>query len=108
MFLDGAKTWDSLKGDSKNDLTLLGKKEKVYSKTSQVWTENETHLKMYKGTLYNVISDSDKNYVAVNQVNDKQALTKGGLTVRKSGETAPKKKGVRGFFNKVFGKKDKK
>ena len=107
--IDGGKTWENFSPGSRVDQSLLGKSEKVYSKTQEVWKENEAHLKMYEGKIYTLVNEQDKNVApGTEEVSDKRlASSGGGGAARKSG-AAPKKKGLKGFFNRVFGKKDKK
>ncbi|HEX8332660.1 MAG TPA: hypothetical protein VF622_08550 [Segetibacter sp.] len=107
--LDGAKTWDSLHASTKGDPKSLGKRVKVYSTNAEVWKENQTHLEMYEGKRLQLINEDDKNYAAkVDEVSDKRTVTTGGISIRKKPAAASKKKGVAGFFNKLFGKKEKK
>lgn len=102
--LDGGKKWDNIKANINEDAIILGKKEKIYSKTPEVWKENETHLKMYEGKPYMLISDEDKKYAsAVDEVSDKRTVTKKGTSNKRTKQ--PKKKGVRDFINKVLGRK---
>jgi hypothetical protein len=106
--LDGAKTWDSLHASSKGDPKSLGRKEKIYSESAEVWKENESHLKMYEGKVYSIITAEDRNFVAVvDEVTDKKTVNKTAIPIRKP-SPQPKKKGLKGFFNKVFGKRDRK
>jgi hypothetical protein len=50
---------------------------------------------------------SDKNYIKVGEeVTERRSVVKNVSTVKKA--EPPKKKGVRGFFDRVFKKKEKK
>lgn len=106
--LDAGKTWESFTPGSKKQPATLGKKEKVYSTSSEIWKENQSHLKMFEGKRFQLINDVDRNYVAtVAEVSDKRPTTIAGSAPKQSA-AAPKKKGIKGFFNRIFGKKDKK
>lgn len=110
--LDGAKTWDSLRTDTKADLETLGKHEKIFSKAPEVWKDNKTHLEMYEGKIYNIITEEDKKYVASpDEVTDKRSVESRAGSTNPSNKTMsdpPKKKGLKGFFDRVFKKKEKK
>lgn len=104
--LDGAKTWDSLKFSSKDAFSSLGKKQKIYSKTPEIWNDNEVHLKTYGGTLFNITDDGDNTQIAgVDEVSDKRKVSK---TTGAKRNTQQNRKGVKGFFDRIFKKKDKK
>ena len=106
--LNGSKTWDSMHTDAKADLKALGKKEKIFTKTSEVWKDNATHLEMYDGKVYNIIGENVPGAMsAVDQVSDKKSVAKSNAPVIKVGAPA-KKKGVKGFFNRMFKKKERK
>jgi hypothetical protein len=107
--IDGAKSWDSLHTSSKEEQKLLGRKEKIYTKTPEVWKENKTHLSMYEGKIMQMISEVDRNSVTSDEeVSDKRTIAKNSGTAVPKKAVAPKKKGIKGFFDKVFGKKKKK
>ena len=108
--LDGGKTWEEFKADVKADSTLLGKSEKIYSKSPEVWKENGTHLNMYEGKVYTIVDDNDKSFaVTGEEVSDKRIISSGsGGSSGKQSAAPAKKKGLKGFFNRIFGKKDKK
>ena len=105
--LDGAKTWDSVKVTSRDGFAALGKKEKIFSKSAEVWRDNETHLSMYEGNLVSILNESDRNNSeVVEEVTERRSNIKNASIIKKV--EPPKKKGIRGFFDRVFKKKEKK
>ena len=105
--LDGAKTWDSVKVTSRAGFAALGRREKIFSKSAEVWRDNETHLRMYEGNLVSILNESDKNNIEIaEEVTERRAVVKNASSVKKV--DPPRKKGVRGFFDRVFKRKEKK
>jgi hypothetical protein len=99
--LDSGKTWDSLPASSETVPPVLGDKQVVYSNTDPVWTNNESDRAQYDGTLLNI----------VNELSLKPAETEGKVTVKSKPSNTPatkeRKRPIKKFFDKIFGKKKK-
>ena len=99
--LDGGKTWMNTVNKTANEPVILGEKVQLSSNEKLIYKYNDEHRKLYKGILYNFN-------------NDNAAANGGSISERKtlaskrgspnSGKEKPKK-GIGGFFQKLFGKK---
>jgi hypothetical protein len=99
--LDSGKTWDSLPASSETVPPVLGEKQVVYSNTDPVWTNNESDRAQYDGTLLNILTE----------LSLKPAETEGKVTVKSKPSNTPatkeRKRPIKKFFDKIFGKKKK-
>jgi len=105
--IDGGKSWDSVARTSAKEPTTLGNKETIYITSGPVYSQNQEHREKYRGSLFsianaaaNVIDSGASERVVVNKNKRKPAANK-------SGETETKKKPIKEFFNKIFGKRKK-
>lgn len=101
--LDGGKTWDTLRNEVAADTSMLGDKVVLYAPNDSIWADNEAHRMAYKGSLYNFY-DEDTLQPIKGSVTDKPVAKK-KVTKKPVAEPEPKKKGLKKFFNKIFGKK---
>lgn len=100
--LDSGKTWDSLQNPLDEIPPLLGKKEVMYSSSTPLWANNETHLAQFKGKQFNVINEESLRPVAKRDV---KTVSANQSTSRGKQEKNTKKRPLKKFFAKIFGKK---
>jgi len=105
--LNGAVTWDSLHTDNPVGARVLGKQVPLKITGESIWINNEIHRKTYNGVLINVINnetislskaDSIRRIKPVVVVKPKPPVIE---------KEEPPKKGLKKFFDKLFGKKKK-
>lgn len=104
--LDSGKTWDSMPDKLNKAPTALGKEVIIDSPLTDVWRANEIHRKLYGGTLLNIISADTGAVVkkpALKRVNPINKINTD--TTNTNADTTKKRKG---FFRKLFGKKNRK
>lgn len=105
--LDGLKTWDSLAFNGTDYGKALGIRIPVQRPGEQAWANNDSLRKVHNGVVLNMVNgrtlwiqkrDSLKNIkpVVVSKARPE--------VVEDEPEEAPKK-GLKKFFNKIFGKK---
>ncbi|MBA2562058.1 MAG: hypothetical protein H0V14_03955 [Chitinophagaceae bacterium] len=104
--LDSGKTWDSMDDKLNKAPTTLGKEVIIDSPVSEVWKANEMHRKLYGGTLLNIIS-ADTGIV-VKKAASKKVTQINKTNIDTTNTEASQKKPRKGFFRKIFGKKNKK
>lgn len=105
--IDGANTWDSIANNNENELVTLGEKVEVISEKDRIYEDNPAHRKLYKGVLYDVIKNDTATLLAVNEVSERKVIKKRKTVVTDTVEVK-QKKGIKKFFDKIFGKRDKK
>jgi hypothetical protein len=104
--LDSGKTWDSMVDKLNKVPTILGKEVIIDSPVNDVWKANELHRKLYGGTLLNIIS-ADTGIVVKKAPQKKVTLiNKANTDTIKINVDTPKRR--KGFFRKIFGKKNRK
>ena len=105
--LNGAATWDSLHIEKPVAVSVLGKQVPLKRTDESIWIDNEIHRKTYNGVLINVINnetislskaDSIRRIKPVVVVKPKPPVVE---------KEEPPKKGLKKFFDKLFGKKKK-
>lgn len=105
--LDSAKTWDSMPFKSTDYGKVLGAKIPLKSTGDDVWKANNSHRKEYNGVLLNIIN---KHTISLSRSDSINKLKPAVVTKTKPviiEKEAPPKKGIKKFFNKLFGKKKK-
>ena len=109
--LDSAKTWNTINDQSKKFPSTLGDKKIIYSNTDSVWKYNADHRMTYHGRMYHIIKENNDLPSAYKDAREKvhspKNITK-KTTDKRTDSTEPAKKGIRGFFNRLFGKHKKK
>ncbi len=100
--LDSGKTWDSVYSATATP-AIDGKRETVYSTEAPVWKDNEVHLKMYNGVVLNIINEQN---LKVHEPPQKKAIASNASNeTRNEGEKKERKRPIKRFFQKLFGKK---
>lgn len=105
--LDSAKSWDSLAFDGKDFGSALGTKIPVSRPDNVPWAKNDSHRRAYKGVLINLVNSQTLLLAKEDSLRRMPpvAVTKPRpLEVKEIAEEAPKK-GLKRFFNRLFGKK---
>jgi len=105
--LDSGKTWDSMPYKLNKLPGTLGKEVNIDSPASQVWKANEMHRKLYGGTLLNIISADTGTVVKRASPKTVTAINETKTDTAKINEETQKKR-KKGFFRKLFGKKNRK
>ena len=104
--LNGGETWNGMADSIGSPPASLGEKVVIHSASDSVWKENETHRKLYSGVLYNVAPFEDSSAASVaSPVSERKSLRKPSRT---QAPVAERKRPLKKFFQKIFGKrKDK-
>ncbi|MES2648230.1 MAG: hypothetical protein V4717_15240 [Bacteroidota bacterium] len=101
--LDSGKTWDSLYSE-KAAPAIEGSREIVYSTEAPVWKNNEAHRNSFNGTLLNIINE--ESLKVPEPVAEKKSVRKtSNDEADTDSEKSKKKRPVKRFFQKLFGKK---
>lgn len=110
--LDSAATWDSLKYQGSDYGAALGAKVALDNQPLLPFANNDSHRKTYNGILLNLVNsrtrllawqDSLKRLRPVPMAKVKE-IREEGQEVPEESEEKPKK-GIKKFFDKIFGKK---
>jgi hypothetical protein len=112
--LDSAKTWDSLRYARENFGAALGAKVVIDRPTPAAWSENNAHRDEYNGVLLNLVNSRTLLLGREDSVKKSRKLVVAKprpiadeAEVEETDERP--KKGIKKFFDKLFGKKkDKK
>ena len=100
--LDGGKTWDSLYVKTNSEPSTLGNKQIIYSNVSEIWKNNEAHINQYGGKLFSLNDGDSTNSQSSLAADRKIKKAKPKVVVP---DKKPEKKP--GFFQRLFGKKNK-
>jgi hypothetical protein len=102
--LNGAGSWNRFADSATAEPTTLGAKVVINSEDSQVYKNNESHRKLYSGTLFTM---GAKDSVATSlgpEAADRKIIVKKKITTPKKPVEEKPKKGLGKFINKIFGK----
>lgn len=110
--LDGAKTWYSLINFSGKEPSNLGEKVMINSPDSSIFKDNENHRRLYAGRLFGINKTDSSSLLGGPEVSERKVIAKPKTDIAGE-ETATEveikaKKGIRKFFDKIFGKHKKK
>ncbi len=105
--LDGAKTWHIMPAALTKDTTLLGYKQVLYSDKDSIWLDNDQHRKEYNGKLYSIVDDDTTVTQKGPQVAERKVVKKSNSQLKRGKKSEEKKRPVKDFFKKLFGKKKK-
>ncbi len=101
--LDSGKTWDSLYSE-KAAPAIEGNREIVYSTETPVWKNNDAHRSSFNGILLNIVNE--ESIKVPEPVTEKKSFRKtSNDEAGTDSEKSKKKKPVKRFFQKLFGKK---
>ena len=110
--LDSAKTWDSLVIKGQEHPDLAGIKIPLPRPAGNVWEQNELHRKTYNGRLINVVNSHSILLGRIDSMNKVKPIVvvkyKPVEPTPAIEEKPPPEKGIKKFFNRLFGKKKKK
>ena len=99
--LDSGRTWDSLSSKAAT-AAIEGKREVIYSTSSEVWLNNEMHRQEYGGTLLNIINEQS---LKVPEPEPKKSISKNNEEENTQPDKKERKRPIKNFFRKIFGKK---
>lgn len=107
--LNGAGSWDSVPAGQSLPAGILGERVPIQRTGENVWAANEDDRKKYNGTLINIVNDATLSLTRADSMRRVKAIIaakpKQDEPVVEKEE--PPKKGLKKFFNKLFGKKKK-
>ena len=110
--LDSARTWDSLVYNQNHFGASLGTRVVVSRSGRYNWSKNDSHRKVYNGRILNLVNNHTISLARADSMNRiKATAVTRSRPIEKEEEVKeePPKKGLKKFFNKIFGKKkDKK
>lgn len=107
--LDSAKSWNSFNDETGKTPATLGTHQVLYSNSDSIWKYNADHRKSYNGRIYHIIKETNDLPTSYNDAREKKPSFKSiGIKKDKKDSTDKSKKGIRGFFNRLFGKHKKK
>ncbi|MEP7109291.1 MAG: hypothetical protein ABI760_14960 [Ferruginibacter sp.] len=104
--LDGAMSWDSMTFNGAGYGAVLGVKLPIKKTGDNVWVNNESHRKEFKGVLLNIVN---VRTISLSKVDSIKKLNRVVIIKARPEviEKEPPEKGLKKFFNKLFGKKKK-
>ena len=100
--LDSGRNWVSYNGDERN-ANNLGQKILITSNDSNVYNDNEKHIKLYRGQLYNIQKDSAE-VVAEPEITEKKESKKRDVFGVKKVTGKKTQNGLGKFIKRIFGK----
>ena len=103
--LDSAKNWSKFNNVSAQEPNTLGEKKVVYSANREIYKDNDSHRRMYNGTLYAINTKDSGSMSGPEVLEQKKVVTRKKITTEKKPETKKPKTGIGKFINKIFGKK---
>lgn len=106
--LDGGRSWDSMQYKGSEYGAALGQKVALPGAGKNFWENNVAHRQQYSGVLLNIINNQTIEMFKADSIRrSKPAVL---VKPRKVGDKItkePPKKGLKKFFNKIFGSKKK-
>ena len=99
--LDSGKTWDSL-GSETAEPAIEGRREVIYSTSAEVWRNNDMHLQEYKGTMLNIVNERS---LRKPEPVPKKTIAKTSDEEENTAGKKERKRPIKRFFQKIFGKK---
>ncbi|HEV7329688.1 MAG TPA: hypothetical protein VGN63_01510 [Flavisolibacter sp.] len=97
------KTWQTAKQIPSAMQALMDKNVFIENPSEPVWEDNENHRLVYSALLYATPNDTTKKEVPKPTVSTQPKPSKDTVA-----ETEKERKGLRKFFDKIFGKKKNK
>ncbi|MEO6732541.1 MAG: hypothetical protein ABIN01_15080 [Ferruginibacter sp.] len=106
--LDGTRSWDSLQYKGPAYGAVLGSKVAIERTENNIWANNEFHRQQHNGVLLNIINKQTVAISKADSISKSKPFekVKPVTTVKEEADEEPKK-GLKKFFNKLFGKKKK-
>jgi len=102
--LNGGQTWDTLYKKMDKEPATLGKKQIIYSSTTEPWDSNDVHIKRYGSYVLDIVNiDSDTSQNTA--VTERKVPVKSKPVASAPAKTANKTEKKPGFFKRLFGKK---
>ncbi|MEO5889969.1 MAG: hypothetical protein ABIQ31_06920 [Ferruginibacter sp.] len=105
--LDGAKTWDSMSFSGAGYGKILGRKISIPRTESNVWANNESDRKDFSGMNLNVINNQTILLARTDSISKLKPVVAVKPQPKVVEQEEEPKRGLRKFFNKLFGKKKK-
>ncbi len=103
--VNGAKTWHTIHNPLPAPPSYLGQGITLFSDSTAVYADNETHRRLYVGVLYNIVKNDSATVVA-SEITERK-IPKKQPTIVTQIETKTKR-GLGKLLDKIFGKKEKK
>jgi hypothetical protein len=105
--LDSAKTWDSMEYRAPGFGAVLGEEITIARTSDTIWSANALHRRNYNGVLLNIINSRTISLSKADRINKLRAVVKVETQAPVKKEDPPPEKGLKKFFKKIFGKKNK-
>ena len=106
--LDNAASWDSLIYKNGDAGAVLGNRIAVARPAGRIWSNNDSHRNAYNGTLLNLVNHRTMLLAREDSLKRSKPII---VAVKPKAEAPkevvaeePPKKGLKKFFNKLFGK----
>lgn len=106
--LDGLRSWDSLAFNEADYGKTLGLKVPVRRAGSVAWANNDSDRKVHNGIILNLVNSqtlSMQRQDSLKRIRPVVTSKPKPVGVQEVAEEEPPKKGLKKFFNKIFGKK---
>ena len=104
--VNGGKSWDSFEAVYDTDTLLLGKRVTVKSTRADFYRDNASHRKIYHGVAYTLYQPGEP--AGSMALVTERKLPKKTVVTNESKDGEPeKRRGLKKFFSKIFGKKKK-
>jgi hypothetical protein len=99
--LDSGKTWDTLSSPVPAP-AIEGERETIYSNSEEIWQENARHVDEYHGIVLNIINERS---LRPPPPRVKKTSIKKSEPVTEDSVKKERKRPLKRFFEKLFGKK---
>jgi hypothetical protein len=103
--LDGSKSWSKLDNFNGSEPNTLGKKIVIYTSHSEVYKENNSHRKLYNGTLFAIRTKDSSRFNGNEVIEQKKVIPGKKVAIVKKDKIEKPKSGIGKFIKKLFGKK---
>lgn len=105
--LNGGRSWDSMVFKGTGYGAVLGHKVSLERTGNKVWENNEKNRKDYNGVLLNIVNNQTISLSKADSISKIKAIAVVKSLPEVIAKEEPPKKGLRKFFNNLFGKKKK-
>ncbi|TDH26571.1 hypothetical protein EXU57_10805 [Segetibacter sp. 3557_3] len=103
--VNAGRTWDSLRVPGNQDPLLLGSRTVITNPPTRFYAQNKLHRQSYNAIVYNLVSNTDS--AGMSTITERKLPKKSDSEKAKPEEEKEKKRGLKKFFDKLFGKKKK-
>ncbi|MEJ7586754.1 MAG: hypothetical protein WKI04_04250 [Ferruginibacter sp.] len=105
--LNGNRTWDSMAFNAPAFGAVLGRRVSVKREDNNIWENNDAHRKEFNGIILNIINKQTIQLSITDSINKARPNVIAKVPPKEIEKEEPPKKGLKKFFNRLFGKKKK-